>query len=315
MKRVLGFFIMAGLLLTSATGFAQRGDEQGQGRAVVTVLPEHGNDSAAQISMQYVTVKVNGKDASVTGLTPLRGADDRMELVVLIDGAARTSLGEQFGSIRDFVKEMPANTKVAIAYMEEGRAVFSGPFSSDPAQVVKGLQLTAGPPGASASPYFCLSDLAKRWPSQDNAARRVVVMITNGVDNYDMRYNPDDPYVQAAMTDAVRSGLVVYSIFWRSEGRAENTGAETNAGQSLLTEVTDATGGHTYLEGFGNPVSFDPFFKDLRIRLRNQYALTFTTTVGGKSEVERLQVKASVAGAKIEAPQQVWVNRAEISQR
>lgn len=313
MKSAFGVCAMAGILVVGAMGFAQKGNEPGQGRAVMTVLPEHGNDVPAQISMQYVTVKVNGKDANVTGLTPLRGDNDRVELVVLIDGAVRTSIGGQFASITDFVKEMPSDTKIAIAYMEEGRAVFSGPLTSDPAQVLKGLQLTGGPAGASASPYFCLSDLAKRWPSQDGGARRVVVMITNGVDNYDMRYNPDDPYVQAATTDAVRGGLEVYAFFWRSDGRAENTGAETNAGQSLLTELTDATGGHTYLDGFGNPVSFDPFFKDLRIRLRNQYLLAFTAAGGGKSEVERLQVKAT--GAKIEAPQQVWVSRGELSGR
>jgi hypothetical protein len=135
------------------------------------------------------------------------------------------------------------------------------------------------------------------------------------VDAYNPHFDPDDPYVQASIKDAVHGGLVVYALFWRSDGRAENTGMETNAGQSLLLELTDATGGHSYWEGFGNPVSFDPFFKDLRIRLRNQYALAFTAPAGGKPDAERLQVKASIPGAKIDAPQQVWVSYGEVAQR
>lgn len=314
MRGKFGMIAMAGLLLAGVTGYAQKGDNLGQGQAVVTVLPAHSSGAPVNVSAQQLKVKVDGKDASVTGLTPLRGADGRIELIVLIDGSARSSLGNQFSSITDFVKEMPANTKVAIGYMEEGRAV-TGPLSTDPTQILSGLHLPGGPAGTSGSPYFCLSDLAKHWPSQDRGARREVVMITDGVDDYSPHYDPQDPYVQAAITDSVRSGLVVYAMYWRSEGRMDRTGWAQNAGQNLLMQLTQATGGNSYWEGFGNPVSFDPYFQDLRIRLRSQYTVSFTSQVGGKAGIERLQVKAQIPGAKIDAPQQVWVSHGEMAQR
>ncbi len=75
--------------------------------------------------------------------------------------------------------------------------------------------------------YFCLSDLAKRWPSQDPAARREVVMVTDGVDNYQRQFDPEDPYVQAAIADSLRAHLVVYALYWKNQGRAETPNTRT----------------------------------------------------------------------------------------
>lgn len=300
----------AGMLLMAAPAFAQSEHRQGQGQAIVTVLPAHEGEQAVNVALQDVKVKVNGKQSSVTAWTPLRGPNSRLEIVLLIDTGASLSLGEEMGEIRHFVQETPSNTRIAIAYMENGRAAFAGPLSATPAEVERGLHLPGGLPGTSASPYFCLSDLAKNWPSTDRLARREVVMITNGVDPYQMRYDPDDPYVLAAIKDSVRAGLVVHTIYWLGQGRADRSSYETNAGQNLLLQVSQATGGRSYGEGMGNPVSFEPFFTDLRRRLRNQYALSFASRLDGKPEVESLKLQLAVSSAKVDAPQQVLVSPA-----
>lgn len=299
-------------LLASAVAVAAPA-EPGQGQAVVTVMPKNDKEAPVNIQQSDLQVKVSGKEASVTEWTPARGAGSPLELVLLIDSSARTSLGTQLGEIEGFVKEMPSHTKMGIAYMENGRAVFSGPLSSDAAQVLKGLHLPAGGAGVSSSPYFCLSDLAKNWPSTDRTARREVVMVTDGVDYYNLRYDPDDPYVQASISDSVRAGLVVYSIYWQNRGRVDRSFYENNAGQNLLSEVTQATGGNSYWEGIGNPVSFDPYFKDLRARFGNQYRLGFHTELKGKPEVLPLKLRAGGPEAKIYFPQQVYVTPAGTS--
>jgi hypothetical protein len=191
--------------------------------------------------------------------------------------------------------------------MQNGSAVLTSPLSTDHAQAAKGLHITGGIPGSSASPYFCLSSLAQHWPSDDRAARRVVVMITDGVDYYNPRYDPEDPYMQAAINDAVRARLAVYSIYWQNQGRFDRTGYATSAGQNLLLEVAQATGGTSYWEGYGNPVSFQPYFKDIDRRLNNQYEVSFTAPVKGKAEVATMKIKANGIAGKIDAPQQVLV--------
>jgi hypothetical protein len=303
--------VAAGTLALMLPAFPAPADQgQGQGQAVVTILPKKNDQAVGSVAQQNLKLKVNGKESSITNWAAAKGPQSPLELVVLIDGSARTSLGTQLEDIAGFIKEMPANAKVAVAYMQNGRAAFTGPLSSDGAQVAAGLHIPGGVPGMSSSPYFCLSDLAKNWPSRDQTARREVVMITDGVDYYNLRYDPEDPYVQAAISDSAKAGLVVFSIYWVNQGRIDRTWYESNAGQNLLQEVTQATGGTSFWEGTGNPVSFAPYFKELRQRFANQYVLNFSAGLKNKPEVETMSLKVDAASAKIFAPQQVFVNRA-----
>lgn len=306
-KIQLAALVAAGSLLAATPILAaDSGNQQGQGQAVVTVLPK--NEIPGGIPQDALRLKVGGKDSTITGWTPLRGPQNTAEIVVLIDDGARASLGTQMSDIAKFIQGLPPNAKVAVAYMENGSAALAGPLSADHAAVARELHMPlGGMPGVSASPYFCLSDLAKNWPSTDTHARREVVMVTDGVDYYELRYDPEDPYVQTAINDAVRARLIVYSIYWRNQGFLDRTGYGAYDGQNLLSQLTEATGGNNYWIGFGNPVSFQPYFADLDRRLDNQYELDFMTPVGSKPEMANLKLQVS-APAKVDAPQQVYVH-------
>jgi hypothetical protein len=262
------------------------------------------------VTGQDFSVKVNGKQAKLTAWKPLNSPESRLELVILIDSSARNSLASQYDDIKHFIKGLPPNTKAAIAYMESGSAIFAGPLTADLTQVTRGLHMPGGSPGSSGTPYMCLSDLAKRWPSKDREARREVVMVTDGVDNYQVDFDLNDPYVQAAIHDALRASLLIYSIFWGDQGRRTviGNGFDVNStGQSLLMEVSQATGGKCFWVGTGNPVSFQPFLDELSRRLRNQYELGFTSRLDGKAEVESFKLKLSAPGTEVDAPEQVMV--------
>lgn len=292
-------------LMLSGSAYGQS-EKQGQGQVVVTILPKQG-DVAGNIASQGATLKVNGKESTVTGLVPFRGEKDGLDLVILMDGSSRSSLGNQFDQIGKFAQTLPPNVRVALAYMQYGRAVMVVPFTTDHSQVLKGLHLPAGAPGSNGSPYFCISDLAKNWPGGESNARREVLMITDGVDEYNPRYDPEDPYLQQAINDAVRARLVIYAIYFRGTGRLDNTRYENNAGQNLIIAVTAATGGKSFWEGIGNPVSFEPYLDELTRRFRNQYELSFITPLPGKATVEGLKLKLSVPGAKVDTPEEVYV--------
>lgn len=310
MKRIaLAMSLVAGVSLAAAPAFPQN-ENEGRGQAVVTVLPAHDDTQPGNVSLQNFAIKVNGHDSSITNLTPLRGQDDRLELVLLIDSGSRGSIGTQLNEITNFVKTLPAQSKVAVAWMMNGTAQLATPLTADHQAALKGVHMPSGFAGQSASPYFCLSNLAQHWPSSDRGARRVVVMITDGIDYYEPRYDPEDPYMQAAITDSVKSGLVVYSIYWQNRGRYDRSMWGTDAGQNLLSQVTQATGGYSYWQGYGNPVSFQPFFKDLDRRLQNQYEVAFTAPLNGKSgSVANVKVKTNGVNGKVDAPQQVYVTR------
>ena len=299
--------LIAGLALAVPV-FAQAPATGGEGQAVVTILPKKSHERPVRIEARDLEVKVNGGLSSVTGWVPLRGANSDLEVVVLIDGGASGDIGNQLGDIRGFLKGLPPDAKAGLAYMQNGRAVMSGPLSTDHQAVAHELHIPSGIPGSNASPYFCLSDLAKHWPSKDTMARREVVMITNGVDEYGQPGDMDDPYVQASIHDAVKSGLVVYSIFWSDRGR-NGGGMGSEFGQSLMAQVTDATGGASYYTGLMNPVSVQPYLKDIAWRLENQYRLSFASGLMGKPEVKRLALHVGGPAAKVVAPGQVYVTK------
>jgi hypothetical protein len=303
--RALATLLAAAGLLAAVPAFAQ---DEGQGSAIVTVTAKKNGEMAPNITQQDIqSVKVDGKSVKITSFQSLRGQRNQVELVILIDESARSSLGEQIGDIQKFVNSLPPNVKAAIAYMENGRSVFSGPFSTDHAQVLAALHLPPGIPGVDASPYFCLSDLAKNWPSQDRSVRREVVAITDGIDYYYRRYDPDDPYVQAAMTDTVRAGIIVYSLYWKNVGRADNTFYGNDTGQNLMDEVTQATGGRNFWQGIGNPVSFQPYLDELNRCLSNQYEVGFAAPLHEKPQVERFNLKLNAPGSEVDSPQQVYI--------
>lgn len=296
--------MVAAALLMAVQAFAQGDSGTGQGRAVLTVFAKH-SEVAPTITQHDVSVRVNGKDANVTGWAPFQGADDSLELVVLIDSGAR-NLGRQFEEIAHFIQSQGPNAKLAVGYMENGRAVLSGALSADHQQVASQLHLPAGP---ISSPYFSLSDLARNWPSRDRKARREVVVLADGIDPNNPNFDADDPYVHAAINDSVRAGLVVYTVYWRGSDRSNVDANTVNGGQSLLSEVTQATGGFSYQSGADNPVSFQPFFADLMRRMASQYAVDFSARLDRKPIVETLKVKIEGLGLQITAPEQVFVSK------
>jgi hypothetical protein len=305
---------LTSLLAASPAAFAQN-ENQGQGQAIVTVLPKKPSAPPSDVPQQTVEISVNGKKTSVSTWQPLRGDHAGVELVLLIDEGARTSLGREMEDITHFVQSLPPNVKFAFAYMENGRAVLAGPLTADHAQALKGLHLPMAQAGENASAYFCLSDLAKRWPSNDREARREVIMITDGVDYYERRYDPQDPYLLAAIQDSVRAHLVVSSIYWRNAGLADRTQYANNTGQNLLSQVTQGTGGNSYWIGMGNPVTMQPYFEDFSRRLQNQYELEFTVPLHGKAQEETLKVKVKAPGSSVTSPQEVWVAPAGLPQQ
>jgi hypothetical protein len=166
--------------------------------------------------------------------------------------------------------------------------------------------LPQGSAGINGSPYFCLSDLVKHWPGGAGNVRREVIMVTDGVDRYSgRRFDPDNPYVRAAVTDAQKAGVIVYSIYYLGAGRFDQNLTVTDGGQNYLTQLSGETGGKVYLEGFGNPVSFSPFLSDIQRKLQNQYELSFVST--SKPGLQPIRVKTNQPNTSLQWPARVPV--------
>jgi hypothetical protein len=307
-KLLVTICITAGALALTMPAFTETTDNLGQGQAIVTVMPLENNDTPVNIQQDDLRAEVNGKKPDIIGWTPFRGLNSGLELLILIDGSAHAGIGLQLEDIAGFIRDLPADVKVAVGYLEAGSAVLREPFSSDHNRAIDELRIPAGVVGSNASPYFCLSDLAKHWPSENRNVRREVIMITDGVDNYYPAYDSENPYLQAAIRDSIRAGLVIYSIYTPNRGQEDDSGHRSFMGQSLLTDVTNATGGYTYWDGSDRyPVSFRPYFDDIAQRLQNQYQLKFQSRLKGKPEIQRMSLKVVDRKVTVFAPQRVNV--------
>jgi len=301
-KLGMGVCMAAGLLALIATAFPEAATDQGEGQAIVTILPQNNDkNTSIKIPQHDLQLKVNGKKSGITSWAPLQESNRNLELVILIDDSARDSLVHQFGEITLFMQRLPANVKLALGYMSFGRADLVGPLSTDHTQIASKLRIPKGV-GAASSPYSCLSDLAKHWPSENRSAQREAVLITDGEGSI----NPENPYFKVAIADSVRAGLVVHSICWAGWGRGSGSTGVTLTGGLMLT-ATQMTGGSYCCEGNGEPVSLGPCLDGIAWRLQNQYRLSFHSALKGKPAIQRMDLKVDHPAGKVYAPQQVYV--------
>src|SRR5579862_515900 len=270
--------IIAAALLAANVGFASSlPNATGvPTQMVITVLPTRSGAEPAILEARDLKVLHGNVPVPVVRLQRLTGDLADMQLFVLLDDSTRSfSLGNHLSELKTFLETLPATTQVAIGYMRNGTFGLAQPFTADHQKAASALRLPVAMPGENGSPYFALSDLAKHWPSTESTDRRAVLMLTDGVDRYYQNSGTiDDPYVDEAIHDALKDGMLVYSIYLRGAGLYGRSSGVTNFAQSRLIEVSEETGGHAYFQGFTDPVTISPFLSDFENRLGNQYQVT-----------------------------------------
>jgi hypothetical protein len=309
-KRILSLTLFA-LALPGLTALAQQ-----EGPTPTQALVAFDSKTPVSPTAKDITLKVDNRNTNLLNLAPV--PPNGAQVALLIDDGLRTSIGGELNNLKAFITSLPQGTEVFVGFMQNGRVVSANDmpgFTADRAAAAQSLRLPMGLPGASASPYFCLSDFVKNWPSnaenqsgprsqQPTHKARIVLMITNGVDPYNGStsiLNQDSPYVASAVTDAQRAGVPVYSIYYGDAGFRRGRGSFS--GQSYLLQVAQGTGGTAYYQGTGNPVSLIPFLKQFQNALAETYVATFPVDVNKK--MVSLKVSTKLPKTKVNAPQEV----------
>ncbi len=306
MKRSSLLCCAVGLMVwASAVGNVSAQDTGVPTHLLVTVEARRGKD-VPDVTRGDVMV-YEGRDRDpVTDWVPAQGDHAALELFILLDDGSGMNLGSQLDILHKFITAQPASTLIGVAYMQNGTARVEQNPTNDHALAAKALRLPRGIGGINASPYFSLSDLIKRWP--ESSARREVLMVSDGVDRYYGGGDPQDPYLDAAISDAQRAGIVVFAIYTPGAGHFGHSYWPNYWGQIYLSRVADETGGESYYIGFtGAPVSFDPYLEDMTRHLDHQYFLTFLAKPPKKSGWQRIKVTTEVSNAELVAAHNVYV--------
>jgi len=297
-------FLVLALAICAGVAGAQETRAGNSARLIVTLEPHHG-DAVPEINREDVMV-FEGKDRDqVTEWTPAQGDNGALEMFILIDDSSSTSLGSQLQDIRQFIMAQPSSAKVGVAYMQNGIARIAQDLTGDHSQAANALRLPIGEAGVNASPYFSLSDLAKRWPASN--ARHEVLMVSDGIDRYYGIGDLQDPYLDAAIDDAARAGVVVSAIYSPGVGHFSHSYWQSYWGQLYLSELAEKTGGEAYYIGFtGAPPAFSPYLQDLERRLQHQYWLGFIPKAEKKASWHNVRLRTEVPNVDLVSAGRVY---------
>jgi hypothetical protein len=271
-------------------------------RMVVTVEPHHGTQAPKLTRDDVMAFQDKDNRRPVIGWTPVR--DVGLQLWVLIDDGADATIGNQFGDLRKFILAQPPAVEIGLGYMRNGGVTVLQSLSADHQSVAKALRLPIGEAGISASPYLSLVDLVHKWPATQRA--REVVMIGSGID-YLYGPGPDNVYLQQAIDEAQRAGVVVSSIYFGSMGHDGHSYWQINWGQNNLSQLADATGGEFYWQGTTNPVSIGPYLDEFGRRINEQFVLTFAAAPQGKAGLHPVHLRTEVPHVSLVAQKRVEI--------
>lgn len=311
-KRFSG--ITSGLaLLVALTGListAVAQDMESGGLPAHTYVTVHSKaDPGPAVTKANLQLKEAGKPVQITGWSQVESSGKGIELAFVIDDSLRGTAGVQFNDVKTFFQALPPGIQVFVGYMQNGHvAAATQGFTSDRTAAIQALRIPMGIPGGNASPYFCISDFVHRWPSKNNGKTRVLFTVTNGVDNYTgtSPLDMNSPYVDDAIRDAQKAGVLVYSLYYPDNGLRGGRGALS--GQGYLNKMAEETGGISYYQGTFTPVSFEPYLKQFYGDLGRLYELRFLSPKNG---LQPIKLSTDVHGVKLIAPEQVFVGEPE----
>lgn len=272
----------------------------------VTVEATHGK-AFPELKREDVMIYRGKERLTVTDWTALQGERGGVEVFLLIDDASAMTLGSQLADLREFINAQPAGAMIGVAYMHNGIADIKQNLTADHGKAAQALRLPFGTISAGASPYLALGDLIKKWPTC--CVRREAVMISSGIDPLG-GLGPIDPYLDTAIAQAQRAGLIAFAIYTPSAGHGGHSAFRVNWGQNHLAQLAEETGGESYMLGFGAPVSFAPYLKDVTEHLAHQYSVSFLIKPLAKPGLVSVRFTTEVPDAEIIAAPKVFVTPA-----
>ncbi|MGA7157514.1 MAG: hypothetical protein WBY53_11735 [Acidobacteriaceae bacterium] len=295
--------LFAGLAVATLPMCAQGVPQEGPVPTTALVMVQ--SKSGAPLDPAMLKLQVNHQMVPITSVTPV--APRAAQVAILLDDGLRFNFSSQLNDFADFINSLPSGTQVLLGYMQNGIVRGMHGFSANHQAVAAQLRIPMSVAGVDGSPYFTLSEFVKHWPSNEPAAR-FVLMITNGIDPYNGRpsiMNQDSPYVQEAQEDAQRAGVAVYSVYY---GQSWPRGARGSfSGQSYLAQVGGATGAESYNIGTITPPSLTPYLNDFTRAVASSYMVRFELNSARVKRDTLIHIKLTTSqpGVKIHAPDNV----------
>ncbi len=301
-------FLLIPLVFTNAS--AQRDNPQDDKNVRVMTIPisiytkKELKENQAQefVQADNLTVLENGEEMQILSIRSV--SNTPLALAVLVQDDLSSDVNLQLKQIAEFIRSLPQGSRVMVAYLRGGTTQIRQKFTIDLDKAADSLRIVVGSPSvAPRSPYDGVNDTLKRFDALPNG-RRAILLISDGLDTSEGS-NPSSILqsreLEIATERAQKRSVAVYSFYSAGSLTSDSNSILVNAAQGALSRISKETGGRAFFQGFSSPVSFRPFFEDLSILLKRQFAVTYLTP-NVKKGYYKVKVTTSNPELEIEHP-------------
>jgi hypothetical protein len=197
-----------------------------------------------------------------------------INIAILIQDDLISQVGNELGVTADFIRTLPAGSRVMVGYITSGRLQVRQPFTTDFNSAARSLRIPMS--SSSASPYNPYVEVieAMRLFDSSSKGKNVVLLVSDGLDDsrgFDATSAGYTLDLERAIREANARNVAVYSFYAPSVGLTSHNRLAASYGQSSLNRISDKTGGRAFFQGTTGFVTFDGYFKQLRQALNQVY--------------------------------------------
>ena len=199
-----------------------------------------------------------------------------INLAILIQDDLVSQVGNELDETRNFIRSLPAGSRVMVGYITSGTLQVRQPFTNDLDKAAGSLRVVMGSTTASAfNPYIEVLEALRQF--QTGKGKNVLLLISDGLDisrGFDSSAAGNTLDLHRAIENARKRDVAVYTFFAPSVGLTSHSRLAVSYGQSSLNRLANETGGKAFFQG-SSFVSFSPYFRRLREALNEQYARAY----------------------------------------
>lgn len=198
-----------------------------------------------------------------------------LNIAILIQDDLTAQVGNELGVTRDFIRSLPAGSRVMVGYITAGTLQVRQPFTTDLNRAANSLRIPIASTSASAfNPYVEVIEALKKF-DPGWKGHNAVLLISDGLDvsrGFDATAAGHTLDIDRTIKEANKRQVAIYSFYAPSVGLTSHSFLAASYGQSSLNRVSHDTGGAAFFQGTTGFVTFDSYFDRLRQQLNAQYA-------------------------------------------
>jgi hypothetical protein len=217
---------------------------------------------AATLATPAFASDKRAKESGARAAAPVRTP---LNLAVLVQDDLVTRVGGELSVTRDFIRALPAGSRVMVGYLTAGTLQVRQLFTDDLEKAARSLRIpVANEAAAPFNPYVEVIEALKLFEARGKN-RNAVLLVSDGLDvsrGFDSTSSLNSIDLQRAVREAQKRSVAVYTFYAPAVGLTSFNSTAVSYGQGSLARLAKETGGEAFFQGTSF-VTFDAYFARL----------------------------------------------------